>query len=139
MTSERMQRAYELFEQALERSPEQRDAFLAKACGGDAQLRGEIELLLQHDSQVPDGFMEPPQPDATPRESTPANGHDPLIGSRVGNFVIKAVIGSGGMGTVYAGGPGSAAPHRGSQDHQAGHGTRPRCSRASTSSVKPWR
>lgn len=110
MTSERMQRAYELFEQALDRSPEQRDVFLAKACGGDAQLRGEIELLLQHDSQVPDDFMGLPEADTTLRESPPAPGHDPLIGSRVGNFVVKAVIGSGGMGTVYA--AAQDQPHR---------------------------
>lgn len=59
MTPERMQRAYELFEQVLERPTGERSAFLAEACGDDGELRAEVESLLEHDSRVPDDFMQP--------------------------------------------------------------------------------
>ena len=73
-------------------------------CGDDAALRREVESLIeQHDSDSPDA------PDTGPRSSTstavptaerpPA---DPLIGQRVGRYRIRSVIGTGGMGRVYA-------------------------------------
>jgi hypothetical protein len=39
----------DIFHAAQEHPPEQRDAFLASACGGDAELRREVESLLSHD------------------------------------------------------------------------------------------
>ncbi|MFH0982190.1 MAG: serine/threonine-protein kinase [Planctomycetota bacterium] len=95
------QRAYELFEQVLERTPNERAAFLADACGSDAGLRAEVESLLEHDSRTADGFLLPHEP-ARGSDSQAATGPpDPLIGSHVGSFHIKQVIASGGMGTVY--------------------------------------
>lgn len=113
MAQEHMQRAYELFEEALECPPDQRAAFLSEACAGDAELRAEVEALLEHDSRVPDDFMQPPgeepesgpepPPEAGPTQprSAPATNLNPMIGTRVGNFLVRSVIGSGGMGTVY--------------------------------------
>ncbi len=101
MTPEEMKRAYELFEQALERLPTERTTFLVDACGSNAELRAEVDSLLEHGSRITDDFMQPPEP-ATGSGSLAAADHpDPLIGSRVGSFHIKHVIASGGMGTVY--------------------------------------
>ncbi|MHC4094027.1 MAG: serine/threonine protein kinase, partial [Planctomycetota bacterium] len=102
MTPERMQRAYELFEQALERPPEERAAFLAKACAADVELRAEVESLLEHDSRVSDDFMRPPEPEPTMRGLASTRDQDSLIGSRVGSFLVRRVLGWGGMGKVYA-------------------------------------
>jgi len=47
------QRVTELFEQALERAPEERAAFLRSACEGDDVLLREVEsLLAQHDADT---------------------------------------------------------------------------------------
>ncbi|MHC4066592.1 MAG: serine/threonine protein kinase, partial [Planctomycetota bacterium] len=101
MTPEQMQRAYELFEQALQRPPEERSGFLAEACGNDAELRAEVESLLEQDSRVPDDFMQPPESEPRLTGSISEISYDPLIDTRVGSFHIKRVIASGGMGTVY--------------------------------------
>ncbi len=101
MTAERMQGAYELFEQALERPAGERAAFLAETCGDNAGLRTEVESLLEHDSRVPDDFMQPPPSSLESPLGSGAETHDPLIGSRIDGFHLQKVIGSGGMGTVY--------------------------------------
>ena len=108
MTIYRSQRAYELFEQALERPADERPAFLIEACAGEDELRAEVEALLVHDSRVPDDFMPPPELELIPEPGltrpgpTPARSRDPLLGKRIGGFLIQSVIGSGGMGAVYA-------------------------------------
>lgn len=47
MTPERWGRIEELYHAALERPEEQRAGFLDEACGGDQELRGEVESLLR--------------------------------------------------------------------------------------------
>ena len=39
----------EIFHQACDLPADQRAGFLEEACGGDAELRCEVESLLQHD------------------------------------------------------------------------------------------
>ncbi|MCI0410659.1 MAG: hypothetical protein L0191_19225, partial [Acidobacteria bacterium] len=56
MDQRRWEHLWQSFEAALERSPEDRGAFLATACAGDASMREEIEsLLASHESA--DGFI----------------------------------------------------------------------------------
>ncbi len=50
-------RVRELFERATELPREERGAFLAGACAGDASLRAEVESLLAFDG-VDDAFLE---------------------------------------------------------------------------------
>ncbi len=51
-------RARDIFLSALDLSPEQRPAYLAEACGGDADLRAEVERLLAANAD-PDSILEP--------------------------------------------------------------------------------
>src|SRR5688572_2182899 len=46
MTPERWRQIESLLQEALEREPAERAAFLERACAGDAGLREELELLL---------------------------------------------------------------------------------------------
>jgi serine/threonine protein kinase len=101
MIPERMQRAYDLFEQAIQRPPEEHSAFLIEACGDDAELRAEVESLLEHDKRTGDDFMRTPDVGPTAVEGAVKDPPDALIGTRVGAFHIKHLIASGGMGTVY--------------------------------------
>jgi len=50
MNLERWQQIEALYRAAGERKPEERHAFLDGACGGDADLRQQVEALLQRDS-----------------------------------------------------------------------------------------
>ena len=45
--SDQWRRIEELFHSALDLDPEARSAFLQQACGADAELRREVESLLQ--------------------------------------------------------------------------------------------
>ncbi len=51
-------RVRDIFLAALELSPEQRPAYLAEACRGDADLRAEVERLLAANA-APDSILEP--------------------------------------------------------------------------------
>ena len=59
MNRERWKRLDELLDEALERQPTDRAAFLDKACVGDEILRKEVEALLRSDEQAT-GFIETP-------------------------------------------------------------------------------
>ena len=50
MTDERWQRVKALFQSAVERPAEERDAFLAAAAGDDEALRREVDSLLRADT-----------------------------------------------------------------------------------------
>ena len=56
--TERWSRIAEIFEAALAEPPERRDAYLAEACAGDAELETEVRSLLAHHDES-DGFLEP--------------------------------------------------------------------------------
>lgn len=96
-----------VFQQAIELSPEKRDAFLAHACGDDAELRAEVEsLLASHEDERP--FLEAPPiagagrvfADALDDANEPSTTELP-VGTRIGQYEVLERLGSGGMGDVY--------------------------------------
>ena len=111
MTDERWARVKALFQEAVERPAEERDAFLASATAEDAALRREVESLLAADA--PDsGFLglmpiagESALADSLAAHSTlmdSGSSHTVLAaGLRVGPYEIVAPLGAGGMGEVY--------------------------------------
>ena len=103
MDAQRWQRVRDVFEQVIDRLPEERARFMADACGDDAALRAEVESLLQHDSRVGDDFLRPPDLAGAVLTSALAatEGPDPLVGQRIGRYHVKGVIARGGMATVY--------------------------------------
>jgi serine/threonine-protein kinase len=88
-----------IFAAALERDSAERPAFLAETCGGDAQLRKEVESLIAH--IVPESLVEGQALEEATRLL--ANGPtEPAIES-IGRYKIIRSLGSGGMGHVYLG------------------------------------
>ena len=102
MLAGQWERVQELFEAVVARSPKDRAAYLAEACKDDAELRAEVESLLEHDARASSEFLLPPRLGSGAARGSADDAPDPLIGKRVNKYLIKKVIGSGGMGTVYA-------------------------------------
>jgi serine/threonine protein kinase/dienelactone hydrolase len=102
MDSERFHRVDELYHAALERNGEERSEFLRQACAGDAELRREVESLLEFDSRT-DELLEAPAWNHLGSAAATAAMKAPRFaaGDEVGSYKILERLGAGGMGEVY--------------------------------------
>ncbi|MHC4416238.1 MAG: protein kinase domain-containing protein [Planctomycetota bacterium] len=95
---ESYKRAKELFLSVCDLGPDERDAAIGSACGDDAELRGEVESLLDHydetreTSVIPSGEMSRASVDRD--EATP---------DRIGSYRVLRELSRGGMGVIYLG------------------------------------
>ena len=90
MTPERWQQIKAVLEKALEKPPEQRSVFLDQACSNDIDMRKEIDSLLKSDEEIRSGFLSSAIPPITLTR-----------GSKLGEYEVRTLVGSGGMGEVY--------------------------------------
>ena len=89
-----------IFGQALEcASAEERETFLDRACGGDAQLRAKVHELLQA-HQDAGNFL---RGNSTPVDAGEAKAKPShiLVGAQIGPYRLTEQIGEGGMGLVF--------------------------------------
>jgi non-specific serine/threonine protein kinase/serine/threonine-protein kinase len=98
--STRWERINAVFDRAVETPAHDRAAYLDEACAGDADLRGEVERLLEAHARA-SGFFEVPLDRAFERIAEGASRG--LEGRRVGAWRILKEVGRGGMGTVCLG------------------------------------
>ena len=99
MTSQRWQDVDRLFHSALKRPPEERAAFLAKACGTDEAVRQKVEALIAAHEQSGEFLDTPAFEVATSK--LPLDRADSLVNRIVGHYKILGALGAGGMGEVY--------------------------------------
>ena len=94
------QRVKELFDAALDLTPDERAALLDRACAGDEALRAEVESLLESDEQT-SSFIDDtafgasrPRPDASDDSAA-------FVGRHFGAYRVIRELGRGGLGIVY--------------------------------------
>src|SRR5262245_11005718 len=110
MDAKRWGQIKEIYDRALDLCGDERESFLAEACGGDDDLRREVEsLLAAHDDAGT--FLQAPAIEVVAREivadeftSTAAAklpATPQLIERELANYKIISLLGRGGMGEVY--------------------------------------
>jgi serine/threonine protein kinase len=99
MTPERWRQTNSLLQEAMDRPPEEREAFLDEVCAGDHNLRKEVDSLLSFHERAT-VFLETPALEAASGllADDPAG---PLEGQVIGFYKIERLVGTGGMGEVY--------------------------------------
>jgi serine/threonine-protein kinase len=94
---ERWRQIESVFQEALQRDPAERDAYVREACRGDGELQREVASLLANHHEIIDF-----KPWAAAAAAHLIGGPDSLkAGQRLGPYEILATIGAGGMGEVY--------------------------------------
>jgi serine/threonine protein kinase/Tol biopolymer transport system component len=97
MSQDRWRRAEELFHAALERSPQDRRAFLDGACSQDTEMRRHVELLVSAEENA-GSFLDETDAAALTAAFGAAGS---LVGKELGHYRIISPLGVGGMGEVY--------------------------------------
>jgi serine/threonine protein kinase/tetratricopeptide (TPR) repeat protein len=90
MMPERWQQIRDVLGKALELAPGERSAFLNQACSCDESMRKEVETLLASSPDVRSSFLQSSALRVTLRS-----------GTKLGDYEVKSLLGSGGMGEVY--------------------------------------
>jgi serine/threonine protein kinase/tetratricopeptide (TPR) repeat protein len=89
--------AKEIFGEAMELPPAQREAFVESRCGGDAQLLASVKSLLAAAQRAGNFLSDPTVEHGQTAKVTDAQGRSQMIGP----YKLLQTIGEGGFGTVY--------------------------------------
>jgi len=99
LTPEAWQRVREVLDRAIELNPANRAAYLDEACGGDRELRREVESLMASFERAGETFLEGRAIDVAGVDPEPPPAA--VAGQRIGAYQVQEEIGHGGMGVVY--------------------------------------
>jgi serine/threonine protein kinase len=92
----------DVFDRAASLPPQDRAAFLARACGDNVALRQEVERLLAADARAGSVFSgDSSDGESGSEPSTSGERVGLTAGARLGPYVVLSALGAGGMGEVY--------------------------------------
>ncbi len=103
MDAKRWMQIKEVYDRSLDLSGDERAGLLAEACGGDDDLRREVESLLAAHNDA-GSFLQSPAVKAAAREIVADDETSPAVqlsGRELANYKIISLLGRGGMGEVY--------------------------------------
>lgn len=98
MTAARWAEVKSILGQVLDAVPDERAAMLDRLCGGDAELRREVESLLAMETRADEALETLAVPGAIFRAEL-----DSPAPAAIGSYRVLREIGRGGMGVVYLG------------------------------------
>jgi serine/threonine protein kinase len=93
MSPELWREARQIFEEAIDKEPGERDAFVRAACKGDEPLLAEVKALIASHEKADEIFLNP--------VIEGVSRTDRLEGRELGPYRILHRLGQGGMGAVY--------------------------------------
>ena len=99
MTPESWKEVKQIFHAALDREPHQRGEFLNSACGGNQELRAEVEALIASHEES-GAFIDAPAFEVAADVLT-SNTSTVATGRAFGSYIVMSTLGRGGMGEVY--------------------------------------
>ncbi len=98
MNGDRWRKIQEIFDAAVQLDSSEQGRFLQQACGGDPELRKELETLLRSDASG-GGFLANAVGKVA-QHLLQSEDHLPAQ-TRVGAYRVLRLLGQGGMGAVY--------------------------------------
>ncbi len=102
MNAEQYQRVGQLYHAALDLPREDRSPFLEGACGGDDELRRQVESLLRAHDEAGDFIATPAMKVAAQWIAADENAENAgTLSGRIGAYDVLSLLGRGGMGEVY--------------------------------------
>jgi serine/threonine protein kinase/Tfp pilus assembly protein PilF len=100
MEPSRLEQVERIYQAVVEAPPEDRGALLNDACGGDEDLRREVESLLRYED-AGENFMDTPPARLAAEIFSGGESSPSLVGEQLGHYKVERFLGQGGMGDVY--------------------------------------